>query len=268
MPRNLRLLIAYDGTSFHGWQRQPGLRTVQGVIEESAARVFRHPIDCRAAGRTDAGVHAAGQVANIRTGVDIAVEKLRGALGARLPSDIEIRRVDEVGDDFDATQSAISKLYRYTLYATTRRPVGRLRDRFSYHYWHPLELDRVRAAARHFVGEHDFAAMASAGSPRETTVRTIISVDVHRRCEEVSIDIEGTGFLYNQVRNMVGTLLEIGRGRWTPDRVPDILASGDRQQAGPTAPAQGLCLQWVRYDSRHLQAVRPASASRSLSEPE
>lgn len=252
MERNVRLVIAYDGTEYHGWQRQPELRTVQGMIEQAARRVLRHHVVSWGAGRTDAGVHAAGQVANFFTGSAIPAEKLGHAIGGRLPKDIAICRVDDVAAPFNASRSAVSKLYRYSIYNARARPVDHRRNRFTYHFWQPLDLDAMREAAAAMMGEQDFAAMASKGCHSENTVRTVLRLDLYRVFEEVHIDVEGTGFLYNQVRNMVGTLIEVGRGHWPPEKVAQILLGRDRTQAGPTAPARGLCLQWVRYDPRIL----------------
>lgn len=257
MERNIKLLIAYDGTDFHGWQTQSDLRTVQGEIEQAARRVARHQVNLLGSGRTDAGVHAAGQVANFLTTCEIPVHNLHRAIGSRLPKDVTLIDTAEVSSTFHARISADSKLYRYRIHNAPGRPVSRLAQRYCYHFWHPLDLDLMREAARYFVGEMDFASMASKGSPRESTVRTVLSCSIDRHYDEVRIDVEGKGFLYNQVRNMVGTLVEIGRGHWSPGAVPEILASGDRSRAGPTAPARGLCLQWVRYPS---YALRPPDA--------
>jgi len=247
MGRNIRLVLAYDGTDFHGWQAQPGLRTVQGVLEQAVRRVVRHQVYVIGSGRTDAGVHAAGQVCNFPTDCTVPTERLRKAIGARLPKDVCILDASEVSPDFHATHCAVSKLYRYRIHSAQVRPVTRLTQRQTYHFWHPLDPDRLRAAARHFVGTMDFAAMASKGAVRETTVRTVLRCEVERRYDEIWISVEGRGFLYNQVRNIVGTLLEVGRGHWEVERVPEILRGLDRAAAGPTAPARGLCLQWVRY---------------------
>lgn len=206
-----------------------------------------------ASGRTDAGVHAAGQVANVFTSCTIPDGPLRHALGSRLPNDLAIRAAAEVSPAFHATRSAIAKLYRYRIHNVSSRPVSKLRQRYAYHFWEPLDLDRMRAAAVHFVGEMDFGAMTSARCVRETMVRRVLRCDVHRYLDEIRVDVEGTGFLYNQVRNMVGTLIKVGRGRWEPDRVAEILTGRDRTVAGPTAPACGLCLQWVRYPADLLQ---------------
>ena len=253
MERNIKLLIAYDGTDFHGWQRQPGLRTVQSEIEDAARRIVRHPVTIRGSGRTDAGVHARGQVANFVTTCNIPVHNLYLALGSRLPAEISLREASEAHPGFVASSSALSKLYRYSLYNSKKRPVDRLRQRYCYHCWHELDVERMRAAASHFLGEMDFSAMASAGCLRQSMVRTVLRCDVHRHLSELRVEVEGTGFLYKQVRNMVGTLIEIGRGHWPVEKVPEILASRQRRQAGPTAPAQGLCLEWVRYPAHLLK---------------
>lgn len=267
MERNIRLLIAYDGSDFHGWQRQPETRTVQGSIEQAIRRVVHHQVDLIGAGRTDAGVHAAGQVANWLTTSDIPVPNLFRAIGGRIPKDVTVIRAAEVPLEFHATRCATEKLYRYTIHGASGRPVERLRQRFVYHFWQPLDIDRMQEAARAFLGTQDFAAMASKGEERETTVRTVYACSVYRHFDEVRIDVRGRGFLYNQVRNMVGTLIEIGRGHWPVDCIPDILASRDRRRAGPTAPARGLCLQWVRYNLANLPDAGPWWRRRSVAPP-
>ena len=261
MARNICIQVAYDGTEFHGWQHQPGLRTAQGLLEQAIRRVARHQIDLVGSGRTDAGVHAAGQVANFWTGCPIPDDRLKSAIGSRLPKDLCVLRVAEVSPAFHAIRSASSKMYRYRIHNAAHRPVCRLTQRQTYHFWHELDPARMQVAARYFVGCMDFAAMASTGSVRETTVRTVLRCEVERCYDEVRISVEGKGFLYNQVRNMVGTLVEVGRGYWPPERVAEILAGGDRAAAGPTAPARGLCLQWVRYPAELLNPQRPGDPS-------
>ncbi len=253
MERTLALWTAYDGTEFHGWQDQLELRTVQSVMQEALRRVVRHPVNLAGSGRTDAGVHAAGHVSSFVTTCDMEVERLRHSIGSRLPKDLSLIAVRRVHPDFQATRSAVSKLYRYRIHNAVGRPVEGRTQRYTYHFWEPLDVERMRLAARHFIGEQDFAAMASRGNVRETTVRTVLRCDVERHLDEIRIDVEGTGFLYKQVRTMVGTLMYAGRGQWEPDRVADILAGKDRAAAGPTAPARGLCLQWVRYPARLLK---------------
>lgn len=253
MERNIRLVIAFDGTDFHGWQKQMELRTVQGVLEQAVRRVVRHQVVIIGSGRTDAGVHAAGHVANFVTECAIPAVRLRKAIGSRLPKDMSLVEAADVARAFDARRAASSKLYCYRIHNARERPVGRLTQRQTYHFWNPLDVGRMREAAAHFVGTMDFIAMASKGSERETTVRRVLRCEVERWYDEVGISVEGTGFLYNQVRNMVGTLIEVGRGHWTPQRVAEILAGGDRRAAGPTAPARGLSLRWVRYPPPVLQ---------------
>lgn len=257
MERKLRLRIAYDGTDFRGWQRQPGVRTVQQVVEETLQRVLRHPLTTEGASRTDAGVHARGQVVAVVTASPIPAANLCRAVDHRLPADVALLDVVDCNLAFRPARDAVAKLYRYRIHNAASRPVATLSQRYAWHVWHPLDSDRMRAAAAAMVGTHDFAAFANRGSPRESTVRTVRRVDIRRVGPEhepgaqamghTIIDVEGDGFLYNQVRNMVGTLVDVGRGHWPPERVTEILATGQRRLAGPTAPPHGLCLQWVRY---------------------
>lgn len=257
MLRNIRLILAYDGTAFHGWQFQPGLRTVQETVEQAVRRVVRHQVAVVGASRTDAGVHARGQVAHFRTTHQMPVTNLRRAIGGRLPKDVSLIHTDDVPLGFHASRDPTSKLYRYTIHADVHRPVETLRQAHAYHCWNALDTDRMQAAADMLVGEHDFAGFATSGSQRLTTVRRILRLEVRRRYQEVSVDVEGTGFLYNMVRNIVGTLIEVGRGHWPPERMQTIIAGRDRSQAGPTAPARGLCLEWIRYDLPALRACPP-----------
>lgn len=252
MVRNVKLVIAYDGTDFHGWQTQPGLRTVQDLLAQAIRRVARHHVDIIGSGRTDAGVHARGQVANLVTTCTIPAGNFRRAIGSRLPKDMTVVELTDVHAGFDARRSALSKLYRYRIHAAPSRPVGALTQRQTYHFWHPLNVQRMRAAARHLVGTLDFKGFASKGGERASYVRQVIRCEVERHYEEIRISVEGRGFLYNQVRNMVGTLVEIGRGHWEPNRMVEILESRDRSLAGPTAPARGLSLEWVRYPATLL----------------
>jgi len=255
------MLTAYDGTEFHGWQRQKGnLRTVQGVLEDALRHVLRHPVDLISSSRTDAGVHAIGHASSFTTTCEVPAAALRHAIGSRLPTDLGVLEIREVNPAFHATQSATSKLYRYRIHASEDRPVKNLAQRYTYHCWTPLDLSCMQAGGAFFVGTHDFSAMTPIAVRRESYVRTVLSCDVHIDGEEIHIDVEGEGFLYHQVRNMVGTLMEVGRGRWQPPLVAEILASRDRRLAGQTAPARGLCLQWVKYPE-HL--LIPQEESRS-----
>jgi tRNA pseudouridine38-40 synthase len=247
MQRTIYLLVAYDGTEFHGWQVQPGVRTVQEVLEQSVRRVVRHQVDLIGSGRTDTGVHAAGHVSSFVTTCELEPARMKHAIGSRLPKDVSIVALREVHPDFNARRCAISKLYCYRIYNTRGRPVDHKLQRYTYHFWQSLDMDRMRAAARHFLGEKDFAAVAATGTSAQSTIREVLRCDIERHLDEIRIDVQGTGFLYKQVRNMVGTLLNVGRGLWEPDYIAEILASRDRAKAGPTAPARGLCMQWVRY---------------------
>ncbi|MCH7885318.1 MAG: tRNA pseudouridine(38-40) synthase TruA [Planctomycetes bacterium] len=262
MGRTIYLLVAYDGTDFHGWQRQADLRTVQGEIEQTIRRVVRHPVCLIGCGRTDSGVHARGHVSSFQTTCELPPEKFQHALGSRLPQDISIIALRDAHPDFQATRSAQSKLYRYRIHNAPGRPVEHQTQRYAYHYWETLDVERMQEAARHFVGEKDFAAMANSGQARETTVRKILSCAIERHFDELRMDIEGTGFLYKQVRNIMGTLINVGRGHWQPGCVIDILESRDRAKGGPTAPARGLCLQWVRYPPHLLAPPESSDAGR------
>ncbi len=250
MERTLKLILAYDGTAFHGWQRQAEQRTVQQEVEEVLRRVLRHPLHIKGASRTDTGVHARGQVATVLTQAPVPTEKIIRAIGDRLPEDISLLHVAEVPPTFHPSLDALSKLYRYRIHNAARRPTGTLAQRHAWHVWYAQDLDRLRDAARRLTGRHDFAGFATAGSERQTTVRIIHRVEVRRRGPEILLDFEGDGFLYNQVRNMVGTLIEIGRGFWPSERIDEIIATGNRQLAAATAPPHGLCLEWIRYTQR------------------
>ncbi len=263
MMRNVKLVLAYDGADFHGWQNQPDLRTVQDCLEQAVRRVVRHQVVVVGAGRTDARVHAAGQVANFYTTSPAKTAALARAIGSRLPKDMTLIDAAEVPLNFHSTHSAVSKLYRYRIHNAPGRPCERQQQRFVYHFFKPLVVAPLRAAAAEWVGEHDFTAFASSGNVRMTNVRTVSRIEVYRVGWEIRIDVEGTGFLYNQVRNFVGTLLEFGRGHWPVERAREILVGRDRKQAGPTAPARGLCLQWVRYDIPGLPEPYPDMLERA-----
>lgn len=263
MLRNLKLVLAYDGTEFHGWQFQPGMRTVQECLEQALRRTVRHRVGVVGCSRTDSGVHAAGYVANFATSSPISPLAVFRSVGSRLPKDMTLVDLREVPLTFHATRSAIGKLYRYRIHNEHGRPVEQFSQNHSYHVWEPLDIDRMREAAANWVGEHDFTSFASSGNERQSNVRRIMSMDIHRHGREIRIDVEGDGFLYKQVRNMVGTLFEVGRGRWTPEDAKRILEARDRNEAGPTAPARGLCLRWVRYDIPGLPPPTPDMLERA-----
>ncbi len=250
--RNIRLVIAYNGSAYHGWQRQiEGIDTVQQRVEEAAVRVVRHPLAVSGAGRTDAGVHAEGQVANFRTpNFSIPLRGLRRAMNSRLPDDIAIRSASESPIGFHSSRTAIGKTYRYRIFVAPQRPVALAG--LVYHYWRALDVERMRAGAVRLIGTHDFRGLATSAEVRENTVRTIHRCEVSAQDSEVVVSVEGDGFLYNMVRNLVGTLVEIGRGRWEPNQIDTILATCDRRNAGPTAPPDGLYLMCVHYRPEDL----------------
>jgi tRNA pseudouridine38-40 synthase len=215
-------------------------------VEEAATLVLKHPVTVHGAGRTDTGVHAEGQVANLHTSnFSVPLSGLRRAINSRLPDDIVIRSAAGVDDDFHASLSAVGKTYRYRVCVSPTRPVGYVRH--VYHYWRPLEIEPMRIAGRKLIGTHDFAGLASTGEQRENTVRTIFRCDVAETADEVRFTVEGDGFLYHMVRNIAGTLVEIGRGRWGPEQIDRLLASKSRSDSGPTAPAGGLTMVCVHY---------------------
>ncbi|MDP6380523.1 MAG: tRNA pseudouridine(38-40) synthase TruA [Phycisphaerae bacterium] len=243
--RNIRLTISYDGTNYHGWQRQPGIATVQTEVETALATVLRRRTTISASSRTDAGVHGRGQVANFRTDNAIPAERLLMALNSRLPPDIAVTEAREVLEKFDACRDAQRKWYRYRLWRSSVKPI--FPARFVWHWYRPLEIEPMQEATRFLIGRHDFKSFEGRGSEREDTVRTLFRLDIRQEGNEVTFDIDGDGFLYRMVRNIVGTLVEVGRGHWSREHVEQAMEARDRTAAGPTAPPQGLCLMRVWY---------------------
>lgn len=262
--RNIKLVIAYNGAAYSGWQRQiEGVDTVQQRVEEAATDVLRHKVIVFGAGRTDRGVHALGQVANLyTTNFSVPLKGLRRAINSRLNGDIVIRSAADVPDAFHASRSASGKTYRYRIFTAPARRAD-LRGQV-WHYWRGLDLDAMRDAAWRLKGRHDFRGFTVSAEKRENTVRTIHHAEVAEADDEVLISVRGTGFLYNMVRIIVGTLTEVGRGHWGPDRIDMILASRDRALAGPTAPPDGLYLQCVYYPAESLRLPAPAPAPSPL----
>lgn len=293
MPR-YKLTLAYDGTEFHGWQKQEppagehpelvessaeegvaegrvALRTVQHVVERAVREVVREPVTIKGASRTDSGVHAGGRFPDGTPGGQVCAftsnpDESRGvgwpeergtaalvrALNGRLPRDVLVLSAEVVPTEFDPIGDARSKEYTYTMVSGHVRPLWD--RRYVFHTWHELDADRMSRAAGHLVGEHDFVAFAQASHGRKTTVRTIhacsVTQSADREIDGASrcvIRVSGSGFLYNMVRIIAGTLMEVGRGKIDADAIPAILAGKDRVNAGPTLPPQGLRLEWIRY---------------------
>lgn len=248
--RNLRLTLQYDGTDYAGWQTQPHQPTIQGRLTEVLSRIEGKRVQLHGAGRTDAGVHALGQVANYLTAKPIACDRLKRALNASLARDIRVVAVEEVDEGFHARFSAKQKTYRYVI--ALGETVSPFEYRYVHHHPYKLNLEALRQAALAMIGRHDFAAFATAAGT-ESTTRTITALEVERQGERLIVEVTGNGFLRYMVRTMVGTLLDVGRGRLQADAIPRILASRDRSLAGETAPASGLTLVKVDYENPPLR---------------
>ncbi|HVZ71475.1 MAG TPA: tRNA pseudouridine(38-40) synthase TruA [Polyangia bacterium] len=240
-----RIVVEYDGTDFSGWQRQPGMRTVQGVLEEALHEMTGETPFVRGAGRTDAGVHADGQVASFALAARIPPHGLLRGLNSILPADVALVEVAEVDDAFDARFSARGKVYRYTVWNHMVRSPRR--ERTAWHVRQALDMAAITDAAARLVGEHDFRAFRASDCERRTTRRILRRLDVDRQGALLTFDVEATAFLKNMVRILVGTLVDVGRGRIDPPAVSRMLETGDRAAGGMTAPARGLTLLRVLY---------------------
>jgi tRNA pseudouridine38-40 synthase len=245
--RNIKLTLSYDGSEFHGWQTQPGLRTVQETLERAIAELTGERRIClNASGRTDAGVHAVGQVANFRTTTHHSPSVILRAVNAHLPQDIIIKQAEEAAEAFDANRDAVRKMYRYVIHD------GDVPDlflrRYAHHSRYKLDAAAMSRSATCLRGTHDFRCFETEWPNRATSVRTITHLAVNRFSDWIWLDVEADGFLYNMVRAIAGTLINIGRGYWPELRMSEIIESGDRINAGPTAPALGLHLMRVTYD--------------------
>jgi len=253
-----KLTLAYRGTRYYGWQFQttsdtwkdaplPGgeLPTIQGTLAKALASVLCHDVNLVGSSRTDAGVHAKAQIAHLDTTmVQIPPDSLRRAVNHRLPEDILIRAIEPVPAEFNAILWTTSKRYQYHIWnAADRDPFN---ADLAFHRWQPMDVDRMRQAAKYLEGTHDFASFAKPGHGRESTVRTVFSCTVSARGPRVVIGVEGSGFLWNMVRIIAGTLIEVGIGRYAPGEIPAMLAAKHRRAAGQTAPAHGLYLQWIK----------------------
>ena len=245
--KNIKITIEYDGSRYCGWQMQKNEVTIQQKLEEALERLCGEKIQVIGSGRTDSGVHARGQVANFTTKSSIPPERFSYALNSLLPPDIRVIDSEEVSMDFHARFSAVAKTYRYSIVA------NRYGTAIGWQYYHhvpmALDLKAMEQAIRYFIGTHDFAAFMAAGSPVKSTVRTIYHAEMVKEQDIIHFFFTGNGFLYNMVRIMAGTLIDVGKGKIRSESIPDILASGDRVQAGPTAPPQGLTLEKVYYES-------------------
>ncbi len=241
----IKMVVEYDGTDFHGFQRQKGLRTVDQTLEEAILSLTGGSIKVIGSGRTDAGVHALGQVVAFDTQTTIPAERFAVALNSLLPRDVQVLTSEQAADGFHPRYDAISKTYRYVVY---RSPAGyTLKRRYAYGYYRELDLSAIKAAVRRLEGEHDFRGFMASGSAVKNTVRTIRQLAVAENGPDLIFEVVANGFLYHMVRNLVGTLLEIGRGSLDVQSIDRIINSGDRRLAGPTVPACGLCLVKVDF---------------------
>jgi len=243
--KNWALTLAYDGTDFQGWQSQPGYRTVQETVETALKSVLQEAVRLNVSGRTDAGVHARGQVANFYSRTRLTAETLIKAINAYLPADVSIWGCQGVTQSFDANKDALSKCYEYRIY--DRREHDPFLRRTAHHHRKRLDVARMHTGAQLLLGRHDFRSFETNWPNRLSSIRTMHRAEVERVGPEVVIRVAADGFLYNMVRAIAGTLIKVGRGEWPPDYVETILRSQDRREAGPNAPPEGLTLALVEY---------------------
>lgn len=251
-----KLIISYDGTDYAGWQVQETGFAIQPVIQKALETILRHPLDLTGSGRTDAGVHALGQTAHFDTAIPVSLGKLRLSLNALLPPDIRIMDIEEVGPTFHARYTAQSKIYHYHLHlGTTHDPFTRL---YRYRVHGSLNWGKIHEAIPHFLGIHDFTSFANEpgkGSASRDPVRTLLRLDCIPQAGGIRLEFEATGFLYKMVRNITGTLIDIGAGRMQPDEIPSIFEAKDRRRAGASAPPQGLFLVKVLYPNSSISKI-------------
>lgn len=246
--KRVMLTVSYDGTNYHGWQLQPNVITVESVLNEKLSELFHEEIKVIGASRTDTGVHALGNIAVFDTQARMPAEKVSYALNQRLPEDIRIQKSQEVPLDFHPRHQNSRKTYEYKiLNREFPQPIYRLYAHFTYV---PLDVERMQRAADVLVGEHDFKSFCSVNTVAETTIRTIYDLNVEKQGEFIIIRVTGSGFLYNMVRILAGTLMEVGRGNLEPEDMDEILKARDRTKAGPTAPACGLTLVQYQYEDK------------------
>ncbi|MCI8862956.1 MAG: tRNA pseudouridine(38-40) synthase TruA [Lachnospiraceae bacterium] len=244
--RNIKLLIQYDGTRYNGWQSQEHTeQTIQGKLTKVLERMLGEEIDLQGSGRTDAGVHAAGQTANFRTRSEVSCEEILDYVNRYLPEDIAVSEVTEADLRFHSRLHACRKTYVYRIWNSAIPNV--FERKYMYQVKEPLYVEQMRQAADLLEGTHDFRAFCANGRTKKSTVRTLEQIKIERRERELSLHFTGNGFLYHMVRILTGTLLEVGMGKRDPEEMTHILASLDRKEAGPMAPAQGLCLWNVVY---------------------
>ena len=244
--RNIRLVIEYDGKDFNGWQKQPNKLNIQGEIERAIMEITKEEkIDLIASGRTDAGVHALGQIANFKTNSLIPVEKIAMAINSQVKKSIVIKSAEEVDEKFHSRYNCKQKTYRYVI--NNSETGSAIYRNLEYHYPIKLDVDKMKEAVKYFEGEHDFKAFRASGTGSKTSVRKIYKANVYKQDERIYIELTGSGFLYNMVRIIAGTLIDVGNGKTSVEDVSKIIELGDRTKAGKTLPPQGLFLVKVEY---------------------
>ena len=244
--RNIKITIEYDGKDFNGWQKQPNKLNIQGEIERAIENITGEKVELIASGRTDAGVHAMGQVANFKTSSNISIEKIPIAINSQVKNSIRIQKAEEVDEKFHSRYNCKKKTYRYVI--DNSKYGSAIYRNISYHTPMKLNVNEMKKAIKYFEGEHDFKAFKSSGTSSKSSVRTIYSTNIVTEGTSIGIDLTGNGFLYNMVRIIVGTLVDVGLGKIKADDIPKIIESKDRTKAGKTLPPQGLMLLSVEYD--------------------
>lgn len=244
--KRIRLIVAYDGTNYRGWQVQPNGMTIEEVLNRKLSQLLSEDIKVIGASRTDSGVHSLGNVAVFDTNTRMPADKIAFALNQRLPEDIVVQGSCAVAQDWHPRYQKSVKTYEYRILNRTFRMPSRRLDTYFYHY--PLDVEKMQRAAEYLVGEHDFKSFCAVGAQVKTTVRTVYACDVTKENEIITIRVTGNGFLYNMVRIIAGTLIRVGGGDLDPEEMPGILSALDRNAAGPTAPAHGLTMIGIVYD--------------------
>ena len=244
--RNIKLTIEYDGKEYNGWQKQPNKLNIQGTIEKAISSITNEQIELNASGRTDAGVHAIGQVANFKTNSNLSIDKFAIAINSRLKKNIIIKNAEEVDENFHARYNCKKKTYRYIInnskYGTA------IYGGLQYHVPQQLDIQSMKKAIKYFEGEHDFKAFKASGTSSKSSIRTIYKANVEKIDDKIIITLTGNGFLYNMVRIISGTILEVGLGKIKPEEIKYIIEEKDRTKAGKTLPAHGLYLVSVEYN--------------------
>ena len=244
--RNIKLTIEYDGKDFNGWQKQPNKLNIQGTIEQAIKCVTGEDVELNASGRTDAGVHALGQVANFKTNSKIPIEKFAIAINSRLKKSIVIKKAEEVDERFHSRLNCKKKTYRYII--NNSEEGSAIYRNLETHIPQKLDVSKMEQAIKYFEGEHDFKAFKASGTSSKSSVRTIYEAKIYQKGEKIFIELTGNGFLYNMVRIIVGTLVDVGLGKISPEDIPQIIDEGKRENAGKTLPPNGLYLLNVMYE--------------------